>query len=1344
MAAIDLAGAVQTTATISGAPEVRPPVTLMGTVDGTSGSTVNLTVRDTMWHRREDSGLWGLDISSYQTINDPAKLFGNVDYMFFRAYGSDHTGSGDTSFQNFVSLAKQHGVPSGAYYFATPRKSSNLKAEAEAQAQQFIDKLESGYGFGYGDLLPMLDVEEYRDVVTGQTGMPMSSGMTGEELIEWILAFRDYFYAHTKRALGFYTNRYFMQDQMGVTDEQLRRLSHMPLWLAEYDRWYPENLTEPPLKFGGWNTFNLWQYEVVADADTYGVSSAGNEIDHNYTYSLQAIMPPPAPTNVEVTQTSNETIRVTWVEPVAEDYVGIDIYLNGEPVVSLPKGTTSHEMFVTTPIGQQLQINVVALDKWDDTGWSENKYLFMEDIDNPPPPVSELPVAKHQLFIFNRDEEIVAVLEQNTKDTATFFGGKIKKVLNGEHVLTFTVPLNHPDAWKIEEMGYVAVKNKYRQWELFEITEMTDVHAGIGEMEREVTAEGAFVELDNVIIEDLFHDRKRPDVVLPSLLMGTRWEAGTIQGSEIHDLTVKRESVLSALQRFRERWNGELTYRVEIVGNRIANRYIDFKMPTAMVFKGKRFEFSEDMTEMTRTIESRGLKTALYGYGPEIENSGGLRMTFADVEWSIAAGDPADKPLGQTWVGDEEARKVFGKPLDRTTTEKQHLFGVYENNDAVDGMDLLWKTWVYGILKTREPVLSYSAKVLDLYQLYGLETESVDLGDYVAVLDKDLGIQLQARVVEYIMDLDLPENDELTLGNYLPTFTSDTETIRTEIAKATEGVLREGDTIQPEWLETEFEFAQDAIRLGGGTVIMNKNDGILIVDDPENPQKAIKLNAGQLALADSRDIATNTFNWRAFGTGEGFLADLVQTGFLKFDRSQGGTLALGGPENGNGQLIVYDAAGNVVGDLDAAKGGFTNLFVGNFRANNVLNSLSSPTAFVVNAATGSDANDGLTSATAFRTIGKAISMIPKHNNSTVDIWIAKGVYNETPRIEGFFGSGKINIWFQGAQMNGRLIVRHNNNEILLSGGYVYQGYGSTSSMGTIEIANTNFVKMTGMETQSAQRVDFGVTVRQAYLQITGLCKFYDATTAGINADIGGVIDIMADCHGNGGYSGTRAIGSGRVAIHKVLVPAGTTKVTETGEISGYGGEIVGTYTDSAAGTPAVLEAPPTITQFSPRVTKSWNSRNGWNNENNYIYQGEWRTQKWDYNGNPYYEYYGNWKGCIFFDNAAINNAITGRTLVSARLRLRRLTYGGYSGGYYARLWALSSKESIVGAGEPVVDFSISQNHVYAWGEEETITIPNWVITALTNGSYGGFALHWPDGTNYMIFSNSVTLELTYR
>jgi hypothetical protein len=63
----------------------------------------------------------------------------------------------------------------------------------------------------------------------------------------------------------------------------------------------------------------------------------------------------------------------------------------------------------------------------------------------------------------------------------------------------------------------------------------------------------------------------------------------------------------------------------------------------------------------------------------------------------------------------------------------------------------------------------------------------------------------------------------------------------------------------------------------------------------------------------------------------------------------------------------------------------------------------------VNAATGSDTNDGLTSGTAFKTIGAAIAKIPQIVNHVVTINLADGTYNEAIILNGIFGKGNIKI-----------------------------------------------------------------------------------------------------------------------------------------------------------------------------------------------------------------------------------------------------------------------------------------------------------------------------------------------
>jgi phage minor structural protein len=558
------------------------------------------------------------------------------------------------------------------------------------------------------------------------------------------------------------------------------------------------------------------------------------------------------------------------------------------------------------------------------------------------------------IFAFDRDENIIGVLEQGNKNACQYWNAKIKRVLNGETTLTLTVDYNHPTAKNIVEFGYLAVQNKYKQWELFLITELDQDHTSTLTMD--ITAEASQVELDGVIIPSLTFDRKNVTDVLPSILQGTRWQIGTtVQNTtDVHDLTISNKSVLACLQDLRDTWGVELNFYVQISGNKIIGRYVEAYV-TRGAWKGKRFEWSKDLTEVKRVINAQNIKTALIGIGANqsVTNADGTQTTtaldFTTVQWAIANGDPLDKPAGQNWLGDPNALAIYGKPLAGGTTKK-HMFGIYSDNEATSPEDLLQHT--YNQLKILSaPVITYSMKTVDLYEILHIEDESVDLGDVVAVIDRDLGIEVQARVIEQDENLDYPEQDDTILGNFLPFYTGDNLKQSGSFEQLKAQVNATGK-LDPQWVATEFGFAYNELTAGSGTVIINQGDGILIVDDPTNPQKAIKLVGGMLALASSRDLTTGEFNWRTFDTGDGILSDLVETGFLRFDRSQGGVLTLGGAVTGY-QDLTTDEIINFVGKANG-DGDNTRQFFYNMQANTEL----APTAMTaeVNAGYASIAN----------------------------------------------------------------------------------------------------------------------------------------------------------------------------------------------------------------------------------------------------------------------------------------------------------------------------------------------------------------------------------------------------
>jgi hypothetical protein len=239
---------------------------------------------------------------------------------------------------------------------------------------------------------------------------------------------------------------------------------------------------------------------------------------------------------------------------------------------------------------------------------------------------------------------------------------------------------------------------------------------------------------------------------------------------------------------------------VTIDGSKITGRYIDI-LSRRGADTGKRFEYRKDLTEIERTIDMSSVKTAIRAYGKPTEDENGDQgkpITFKEIEWSKAKGDPIDKPKGQDWLGDEQARALWGRG---DYEGKRHRFGILEESDEDNPVRLLEQTYEY-LQTVCTPLVHYSGKVVDLFRLSNFEHERIQLGDTAAVLDEDIYpvIQEKTRVIELKRDLLDPSNDEVVLGEFLPLFSNPNQEMERVLAKVKENSHvwdRAGRPIQP-------------------------------------------------------------------------------------------------------------------------------------------------------------------------------------------------------------------------------------------------------------------------------------------------------------------------------------------------------------------------------------------------------------------------------------------------------------------------------------------------------------------------------------------------------------------
>lgn len=478
------------------------------------------------------------------------------------------------------------------------------------------------------------------------------------------------------------------------------------------------------------------------------------------------------------------------------------------------------------------------------------------------------------IWIFDKDEVLAAILG-DAPDGCPYYEAVHHEVLNGVNKLEFTIPGDHPVSGLVEKGCIAVIQTIEGDFRAFRVKRHIQGFGEDGTRYRQVYAEDIAVdELNAAPVID-----RRPNNPLDALigaLENSLWEIGQVDGGFPEGSTnFYHETAMSCLQKMVETWGGDVRFRITHDGKRITGRYVDFLLPTG-TDTGFRVTVGKNLRELEGEEDITALATALYGYGrgEEHEETGGFgrRISFADVEWKVENGDPVDKPLGQEWVGDPEALAVWGF---QGGTVHRFDFVIFE--DIEDPEELLRLTWEE-LQRRKAPQVNYRVKIIDLEHTEGRPFEAVRLGYWATVIDDDFQppLEFKARIIEKITPLNNPENAEIVLGQEIMTLEDAVNRAAREASRA----VKMGDSIS--LLDSTFQTLTDELHSTPGYVYITPTDGLLVTDRPkdQHPTSAIQLKGGMLAIANEWDPSRQDFNWRAFGTGEGFTADVLTSGRL--------------------------------------------------------------------------------------------------------------------------------------------------------------------------------------------------------------------------------------------------------------------------------------------------------------------------------------------------------------------------------------------------------------------------------------------------------------------------------
>lgn len=162
------------------------------------------------------------------------------------------------------------------------------------------------------------------------------------------------------------------------------------------------------------------------------------------------------------------------------------------------------------------------------------------------------------------------------------------------------------------------------------------------------------------------------------------------------------------------------------------------------------------------------------------------------------------------------------------------------------------------------------------------------LGDTVGVEHIDIGIDIKTRVIKFTYDCIKEKYKSITIGNYIENDIDRQNSVESTLDKITNA----DGTVNA--VEVAGILNAVNVKMRAMKDIAQKQDvrALLCEDlDPESPTYgAMCYGTMGFMIADERTPDNRDWNWRTFGTGKGFFADLIVAGTMLADRIRGGVL----------------------------------------------------------------------------------------------------------------------------------------------------------------------------------------------------------------------------------------------------------------------------------------------------------------------------------------------------------------------------------------------------------------------------------------------------------------------
>ena len=361
------------------------------------------------------------------------------------------------------------------------------------------------------------------------------------------------------------------------------------------------------------------------------------------------------------------------------------------------------------------------------------------------------------IYLFDKNENLIKLVKKDAiKSALQKFTLTTEKYVSDR----LTVEMKDLTTQELEQVEYMAIQSieDAHKFHFFYIAQkisnqtltLIGVQSGIEELRKSVVLD------------------KRPNnsfarPVIDELLAGTNWQARFVSETSQRSTNFYYISTFDALKKVCQVWNLEMQFFVEMNGNKIGARYIDFKQKIGEA-TGKRVVYGHNALQILQEVERTNLFTALIGRGKGEEVSAptsegghagyGRRVTFEDIVWEKAKGAPVDKPRGQKYVELPEMTKKYGIKNADGTMRAKIGFAVFQEEE--DANALIRRTYEQ-LVNAARPQLTLKTSTVYL--------KNVGVGDTIRVVRHDKKLDYDTRIFEITFNRLNNESSDIKLGD---------------------------------------------------------------------------------------------------------------------------------------------------------------------------------------------------------------------------------------------------------------------------------------------------------------------------------------------------------------------------------------------------------------------------------------------------------------------------------------------------------------------------------------------------------------------------------------------------